>query len=78
MSSLASLLSYGAVRRLKGDGGKVSSEAMDAIMAIDVAEVSAVSAAVGDLLQWVMAIALKEPPSPDKAGMLVHTLAGAE
>merc|ERR1711924_52549 len=59
--SLASLLSYGAVQRLKGDG--VSNEAMDAIMAIEVEEVTKVSVAVGNLLQFFKAVALKEPPS---------------
>merc|ERR1711988_903246 len=67
------MLTYGGVTAFKASA--ISDEAMDRIVSIDTAEIKSKSAAAEGLLSWLQAVALKDPPSPQKAGMLVHTIA---
>merc|ERR1711988_1217815 len=66
-------LSYSDLKCLKT--GTISGDTMERLMEIDVAELKTKSAAAERLLNWLLALVLKDPPSPQKAGMLVHTLA---
>merc|ERR1711998_736571 len=65
-------LTYSAVKGFKA--GSISDEAMERIMEIDMADLSSKSAAAAGLLSWLRIVALRDPPSPEKTGMLVHTL----
>lgn len=69
-------LTYKDVKGFKGSA--ISDDAMEGIMAINTLELSLKSAAAGRFVGWLWDVALQDPPSPQKAGMLVHTLARAQ
>merc|ERR1712100_510952 len=68
--SLAEIVPYRDITAVKR--GAIPDDVMEKIMGLDIAKVKGQSVAAAGIFEWLLSAV--DPPSPQKAGMLVHTL----